>query len=71
MINTEKFKDTFAYIDNVTVCRLNQSDYNHKLKHFMAAVIKNNPTLNYDKCFFGVRTLNLLGYTVNEGNTSD
>lgn len=67
IIRTEKLKDTFVYINNVTVCVLHKSDHDRRLKHFMEA-IKYNLILNYCKFFFGVTTINLLGYTVSERN---
>lgn len=57
---------TFAYIDNVTVCGHNHADHARNLKQFMVVVEKHNHTLNNDKCFFGVDTINLLGYTVSK-----
>lgn len=37
---TEKLKSTFTYIDNATVCGLNQSDQDRRLKHPMVAIKK-------------------------------
>ena len=70
IITDEKLEGTFAYIDNVTVCGNNYTDHDRNLKKFMAAVEKYNLTLNKDKCFFGVDTINLLGYTVKKGSMS-
>ena len=61
IITDEKLEGTFAYIDNVTVCGNDYTDHDRNLKKFMAAVEKYNLTLNKDKCFFGVDTINLLG----------
>ena len=58
--------DTFAYLDNVTICGKNQAhDYN--LERFLKAAKSRNLTYNPQKCVFSTRTLNILGNVVSEG----
>lgn len=49
IISDKRLEGTFAYIDNVTICRRNHTDHNHNLKQFMAAIEKYNLTLNTNK----------------------
>ncbi len=70
IIKDEKLEGTFEYIDNTTVCGQNDADHNHNLKQSMVAFEKYNLTLNKYKCFLGIDTINLLGYTVSKGSMS-
>ncbi|KAJ8880830.1 hypothetical protein PR048_017301 [Dryococelus australis] len=40
IIRTENLKDTFAYMDNVTICRNNQQEHDENLRKFMAVAEK-------------------------------
>lgn len=40
----EKLKDTFPYLDNVTICRRNQSEHDRNLKKFLAVAERKNLT---------------------------
>lgn len=64
IIDTEKLKGTFAYLDDVTVCGKNKSDHDKNLEQFMKAAEKYKLTLNMNKCNFGSESINLLGYTI-------
>ena len=58
---------TFAYLDDVTICGVDQADHDRNLSRFMAAVRKYGLTLNEDKCSFSQSSVNLLGYTLHNG----
>ena len=46
---------------------MNEEDHDANLKHFMDVAKKYNLTLNYDKCDFNLHSINLLGYSIKEG----
>ena len=52
VILEEDLKDTFAYVDNVTVCRKDQAQHDENLNKFVNAAKKYNLTFNNDKCVF-------------------
>lgn len=64
IIRAEKLTDTYAYIDDVTVCGKNQEEHDKNLKRFTEAVRKYNLTLNNEKSAFSLRTISLLGYVI-------
>ena len=67
IVEKEGLEDTFVYIDNVTVCGHSQEQHDENLKRFMDAVEKYRLTLNKEKCVFSVKSVNLLGYLIEEG----
>ncbi|XP_052754766.1 uncharacterized protein LOC128201532 [Galleria mellonella] len=68
IIDNENLTDTYAYLDDVTVCGKDKLTHDANLAKFMTAVEKYKITLNKDKCKFGSESINLLGYTI-ENNT--
>ncbi|KAI8432558.1 hypothetical protein MSG28_013553 [Choristoneura fumiferana] len=64
IIEKEKLKGTFTYLDDVTVCGKDKSDHDQNLLNFQAAAKKYNLTLNDQKCKFCQDTVSLLGYTI-------
>lgn len=64
IIEKEKLKGTFTYLDDVTVCGKDKSDHDQNLLNFQAAAKKYNLTLNDQKCKFCQETISLLGYTI-------
>ena len=66
-ITEERLMDTFAYLDDVTICRNNQEHHDKNLKKFLDAATRRNFTLNRDKCVISTRKIALLGYVVSEG----
>ncbi|XP_014787039.1 uncharacterized protein LOC106881242 [Octopus bimaculoides] len=49
MIREEKIKNTFAYLDNITICGENQEDHDKNLTHFLDCAKKYNITFNEKK----------------------
>lgn len=68
VINTEKLKGTYAYLDDVTVCGKDKAEHDVNLHNFMEAAKKYNLTLNLNKCVFETDSINLLGYSIH-GNS--
>ena len=64
MIEKYNLKNTYAYIDNITVTGINQTDHDANLKALLEAAKANGFTFNESKSFFSVRQLDLLGYRV-------
>ncbi|XP_059053675.1 uncharacterized protein LOC131847961 [Achroia grisella] len=64
IISNENLTDTYAYLDDVTVCGKDKLTHDANLAKFMATVAKYKITLNKDKCNFGSETINILGYTI-------
>ena len=64
IISDENLKDTFVYVDNVTVCGKNREEHDANLDRFLNIARKYNLTLNYDKCVFSAKSIDLLGYTM-------
>ena len=63
-INDENLKDTFAYLDNVTVAGQTQLEHDKNVKAFSEAIARRNFTLNDSKTVSSVSNTNILGYVV-------
>ena len=68
IIRKENIRDTFAYIDNVTVCGKNQEEHDRNLAHFLDCARKCNLTFNEDKSCLGAKEIKLLGFLASKGN---
>lgn len=68
IIEKENMKGTFVYVDNVTVCGNSEKEHDENLQHFLAVAKAYNLSLNDEKCEYKTRSINLLGYSVKEGN---
>ena len=66
-IVNENLSDTFAYIDDVTICGRDQNEHDKNLKRFLEAAKRKNLTLNESKSTFSTRSLQTLGYIISEG----
>ncbi|KRY38400.1 Actin, acrosomal process isoform [Trichinella spiralis] len=49
ILRVEKLKDSFVYVDNVTICGMNQEEHDKNLNRFGEIAKKYNQTLNKDK----------------------
>ena len=52
---------TFAYLDNVYICGLNQEEHDRNLEQFLSAAKDFSWTFNENKCELSTRKLNILG----------
>ena len=66
-ISEEALEDTFAYLDNITICGYNQEHHDKNLELFMKAARKRNLTFNESKCVFSVTSISILGSVVSQG----
>ena len=70
LIAENELEDTFAYLDNVTICGMTHEEQDGNLAKFREAAQKCNLTLNDEKCVFSTRSLNLFGYRIGGGKLS-
>ena len=66
-IKTNALSDTFAYLDDVTVCGKTKEHHDANLAKFLEAAKEHNLTLNVTKCKIGVEELDLLGFIISQG----
>ena len=64
IIQDESLEDTFAYIDNVTICGRTQEEPDKNLAAFLEVCEKYNITLNNSKSIISATSITLLGYTI-------
>ncbi|XP_059045822.1 uncharacterized protein LOC131841533 [Achroia grisella] len=67
IIKSEQLEGVYAYLDDITICGINQTDHDEKLKKFEEISTKYNLTLNVTKSEFSKTTINLLGYNICNG----
>ena len=67
IISGVSLEDTFAYLDDITICGRDQAHHDRNLERFLAADKRKNLTYNEEKCVFSTRVLNILGCEVSEG----
>ena len=67
VINENNLKDSFAYLDNVTVCGHSQAEHDANLKNLRECARKNGILFN-DKGEISKREIGLIGYRVSKGN---
>ena len=68
IIKEEKLKDTFPYLDDITVAGVNQADHDKNVEAFLDVVKSQNLTLNHAKSVISASSINVLGYLVRDGN---
>ena len=66
-IADEGLSDTFAYLDDVTICGKNQTEHDKNLHRFLDAAKRKNLVYNEKKCTFSTRKLNILGSVICDG----
>ena len=67
-IKEEEVDDTFAFMDIVTICGMNQDEHDFNLAEFRKAARKRHLTLNEAKFVYSVTSLNILGYHIENGD---
>ena len=66
-IRNESLSDTFAYLNDITICGDDQAHHDENLEKFLAAAKRKNLTYNEGKCTFSTWTLDILRSVVSEG----
>jgi len=64
IIADNKLQKTFAYLDDIIVCGESKSEHDLNLKRFLEVVNKMKLVLNQEKCQFGLSSIPLLGYII-------
>ncbi|KRY15377.1 Retrovirus-related Pol polyprotein from transposon 17.6 [Trichinella patagoniensis] len=67
ILRVEKLKNTFVYVDNVTICGMNHEEHDENLNRFREVAEKYNLTLNNNKCEFTKTQIKLLGHIIEQG----
>ncbi|KAA3670819.1 uncharacterized protein DEA37_0001015, partial [Paragonimus westermani] len=67
IITRANLKDTFAYVDNVTICGQNMSEHNINYGKFLNAAKEYGLTFNEDKTTIAARIVTLLGFQISRG----
>ena len=67
IIQKHNLKDTYAYLDNVTIAGINKEDHDRKLSALRTAAEKENLTFNEEKSVIGKTEIDLLGYRISHG----
>ena len=70
IIKEGKLKDTFPYLDDITVAGVTQADHDKNVEAFLDVVKRQNLTLNHAKSVISVSSINVLGYLVQDGKIS-
>ncbi|XP_028405758.1 uncharacterized protein LOC114528328 [Dendronephthya gigantea] len=63
-ITDESLEDTFAYLDNITICGHDQAHHDRNLESFLNAAKRRILTFNQEKCIFSTTTISILGSVV-------
>lgn len=64
IIRIENLRETYTYLDDVTVCGKTQAEHDENLKRFLQVAKKYNLTINEEKSSFSTTSINLLGYLI-------
>ena len=67
VIQDETLRDTFAYVDNITVCGKTQADHDANVAKLREAAKKYNLTFNENKTISSTSSIQLLGYCIEKG----
>ena len=67
MTDAEDLKDTYPYLDNITVLGRNQEEHDQNVARLLEVLQQRNWTLNDSKTISSVSCTNILGYWVGNG----
>ena len=67
IIEEENLKGVVCYVDNLYIAGVNVQEHNHNLNCFLEATKKYNLTFNENKTVISTKSLNILGYTLCNG----
>ena len=68
VITQEGFKDTFPYLDNVTLAGVDQADHDRTIAAFLGMTKRRNITLNASKTVHSVVVIDILGYRISHNS---
>ena len=64
LIRDENLKDTYAYLDDVTIGGRSQNEHDSNLNRFLSVATKYRLTINDDKSLYNVRKVAILGHLI-------
>ena len=64
LVEEENLKDTFPYLNNITIAGATRAEHDHNVRRFLEVVESRKLTLNEAKTVMSVPTINILGYCV-------
>ncbi|XP_055862342.1 uncharacterized protein LOC106074444 [Biomphalaria glabrata] len=67
IIEDEQLENTFAYVDNVTICGHDTESHDRNLQRFFKVAQKYGITFNEAKSEIGTHSVRLLGYEISKG----
>ena len=67
IIDENGLKNTYAYLDNITVCGHSQDELESDVAKFLRVVDKYGMTLNHDKTVKSASEIKILGYQISKG----
>ena len=67
IIRVNKCENTYAYLDNITICGKTQEEHDTNLQRFLRVAKECNLTFNDDKSTYSSKTIDLLGYRISQG----
>lgn len=67
LVDEENLKDTFPYLDNITIAGKTQAEHDENVNKFLEIVKLKKLTLNESKTVHSVPSINVLGYCVGNG----
>jgi len=70
VIADNDLKQTFAYLDNITIGGFDKADHDRHFKKFLDATSKINLTFNDAKSVVAVTEIDILGYRISQGSIS-
>ena len=68
VIEEDELEDTFAYVDNITVCGMNQEEHGTNLEALYETAKKRNMTFNHNKSIISTTSIKILGYLISKGS---
>ncbi|CAI9720228.1 Hypothetical predicted protein [Octopus vulgaris] len=69
-VSKYKLRDTFPFINNLTICGKDQNGRDKNLEKFEMAAKSEGFTMNEDKCVYSTTTLDFLGYRISHTTLS-
>ena len=67
IVEDEGLSQTFPYVDNITICGIDQEDHDAQKDKWLQACVKYNITLNHKKSIISTTSIKLLGYIIENG----
>ena len=67
LMQVEGLKDTFPYLDNITVAGHTQEEHDRNVKRLLESLQRRKWTFNNSKTISSVSSINILGYLVGNG----